>query len=182
MGTSRGEVSRCGWRRGATGDEARASRTRRRGDRRDRTRHASMTRLGARYDAASARGRAGRTCRRDVSEETMPRRRARAHHGRGSRLTSRRARSTVNARTPRVGQCARSRFAFAEEATRYSVCAAVAARARVPPSHPQTAHGRASRAIGPPTVRAFPGSHFSAGRVCRDRGGGEKTRRCVYER
>ena len=48
-------------------------------------------------------GRACRTCRRDVSEETMARRRARAHHGRGSRLTSRRARSTVNARTPRVG-------------------------------------------------------------------------------
>jgi len=73
-------------------------------------------------------GRACRTCRRDVSEETMARRRARAHHGRGSRQTSRRVRSTVDAQTPRVGRCVRSRFAFAEETT-CSVCAAVAARA-----------------------------------------------------
>ena len=99
-------------------------------------------------------GRACRTCRRDVSEETMARRRARAHHGRGSRQTSRRVRSTVDAQTPRVGRCVRSRFAFAEETTSLRVRRRRCARARVPRAI-RRLRGRASRAIGPPRVEAF---------------------------
>ena len=106
-------------------------------------------------------GRACRTCRRDVSEETMARRRARAHHGRGSRQTSRRVRSTVDAQTPRVGRCVRSRFAFAEETTELRVRRRRCARARVKMSHPQTGCGRASRAIGPPPFEAFSRSRGS---------------------
>lgn len=99
-------------------------------------------------------GRACRTCRRDVSEETMARRRARAHHGRGSRQTSRRVRSTVDAQTPRVSRCVRSRFAFAEETTSLRVRRRRCARARVPRAI-RRLRGRASRAIGPPRVEAF---------------------------
>ena len=144
------ETRRGGGRRARIAD---AARTRLRDDRYDQTRYASITRLGARYDPASARGRASRTCRRDVSEGPMARR-ARAHHGRGSRQTSRRVRSTVDAQTPRVGRCVRSRFAFAEETTSLRVRRRRCARARVPRAI-RRLRGRASRAIGPPRVDAF---------------------------
>ena len=103
-------------------------------------------------------GRACRTCRRDVSEETMARRRARAHHGRGSRQTSRRVRSTVDAQTPRVGQCVRSRFAFAEETTSLRVRRRRCARARSSAaSHPQTARAGVASDRSPRGSRRFRG-------------------------
>ena len=160
MGTRRGrsvdagrDAARRGTRRARRGrgfavtDAIESDTRRRRVSGRDRTRR----RLG----------RACRTCRRDVSEETMARRRARAHHGRCSRQTSRRVRSTVDAQTPRVGRCVRSRFAFAEETTELRVRRRRCARARVKMSHPQTGCGRASRAIGPPPFEAFSRSRGS---------------------
>ena len=153
------ETRRGGGRRARIAD---AARTRLRDDRYDQTRYASITRLGARYDPASARGRASRTCRRDVSEGPMARR-ARAHHGRGSRQTSRRVRSTVNAQTPSFDRCARSRGAFAEETTSLRVRRRCCARARVRRSRAirrLRAGGRRERSV-PRAFEAFSGIALS---------------------
>lgn len=134
------EVSRCGSRRGAAGDEARASRTRIRDDRRDRTRYAPTTRLGARYDSASARKSLSDVPSRCVGRDDGAETSARAPW---SRLAADVATRALD------GRCA--------DPTRRSVCA-VALRVRrrddFAPCAPPSLRARSSAASHPQTARA----------------------------